>query len=131
MPWIDGEFHAKANANGEVRHETRLSAPISGTVVKYKVKTTSGCEGRVHATVLTIARISDPGDRIEIHNSVPDCTEIEDEVKPNYRVRGGEQYDLALTATGFSNGEQVQGTAGVFYTLFFSLEDDESRGPQA
>ena len=130
MPWIDGEFHATANANGEVRHDARLSAPVSGRVLKYKVKSTSGCEGRVHATILMISRVSDPADRIEIRTSIPDCTEVEGDVMPNYRVQGGEQYDLALAATGFGNGEQLQGNASVFYTLFFSLEADDSQRPK-
>lgn len=123
MPWIEAEFTAEADANGEICNEERLSAPASGRLRNYKVKTTSGCRNRSHRTHLTITRVSDPADRIEINIEIGDCSDVEREIDPPYRFRSGEDYDVLLTAAGFDEGEHVEGTAGLYYTLFFKLNE--------
>lgn len=118
MPWVDGDFDTAANEHGTIHHEQRLSAPVSGKIIKYRAKTTTQCNGRAHETVLVIAKADDPNDRIEIRSNIRDCSETDGELDKAYRVEGGKDYDLVITSSGFSAGEQVQGVAGVFYSLF-------------
>jgi hypothetical protein len=118
MPWIDAKFAIDANSSGEISHEQRLSAPASGRLRRYKIKTTAGCHNRSHTIHVCITRVSDPRDKITIKVDVEDCTELKNEIDPPYRVRSGEEYDIRLTAIGFDPGEHIEGTAAVFYTLF-------------
>jgi hypothetical protein len=127
MPWIDGEFTSNANADGLIRNEQRLSAPLSGKLKKYKIKTITGCQGRSHATHVLITRVNDPTDKLEINVDIKDCVELEREIDPPYRIRR-EEYEVRLTAIGFDPDERVEGVAGVFYGLFLELDLDTDDG---
>lgn len=121
MPWIDAEFSADADSNGEFHHVDRVTAPVAGRILRYKVKTLSGCKNRTHNASLTISRVSDPNDTIEIKIDVEDCKEVERLISPPFRVRSGEVYEVKLSVNNFDGNEHVEGSGGVFYTLFFDL----------
>jgi len=116
MPWIDGDFDATSNSNGEIVYDGELVAPASGRLIGYRVETTSGCEQRAHATVLVIVRADDPDDKLEIGPiDVPDCEEKRGIV--DFKVRKGKTYLSKLQSKGFKPSETVKGKAGVNYSL--------------
>jgi hypothetical protein len=127
MPWIDADFTTTADRSGVIQNQQTLTAPASGKLKSYRVKTTSGCAGRTHPTELTITRSDDPGDSRTITASVSDCTELENDIDPPYRVQSGKTYEVQLSSGRFSAGERIDGTAGVFYSLFLELSNEGTR----
>jgi hypothetical protein len=125
MPWIDIDFDADADS-GEIRSSKTVSAPLSGRIRKYKLETSTGCEDRVHKTKLTITRVREPDDQLEIDIDVKDCLEIDGVIDPPYRVRAGEDYHVSLLSTGFKENEHVEGSASLYYTFFFSFKSDDN-----
>jgi hypothetical protein len=121
MPWVEAEFHANAAPDGVVSQNKRLTAPLSGILKKYKVKTTGGCQNRIHPTSLLVKRVSDPSDMIQINLNIADCTDYEQDVTPPFHVKGGQDYDITLVSKAFGSGELVSGSAGVYYTIWFEL----------
>ena len=123
MPWIDSEFTTNAQADGLLRYEQRLSAPLSGKLKKYKIHTRTGCHGRSHAAHVLLTRVNDPTDTLDITVDIQDCVALERAIDPPYRIRR-EAYEVRLTASGFEPDERVEGVAGVFYALFIELDLD-------
>ena len=117
MFWAKTDFNATTTPNGVIEKNIRISAPISGKLKKIKVKTSSGCQGRTHPTSLLIKRVGDNSDMVKIDLNISDCTEAEHDISPPFSVRGGQDYDIALTSNGFGSGELVKGNIGVYYSL--------------
>jgi len=122
MPWIDAEFSAVANEDGEFDEQQKLVAPIGGHISAYKLETSIGCEGRIHPTRLIIQREDDSEDKLVVGPiNLQDCTKYEGAISPRFRVRSGKTYVLALKSGGFKNLETIDGTAAVKYGFFLDF----------
>ncbi len=121
MPWAEADFQATASSNGVIGQSKQLSSPLSGILKKYKLKTTSGCQSRIHPPNLLVTRVSDPSDRVEINLNIADCTDYEQDITPPFHVQCGQAYQITLTSKEFGSSEPVSGSAGVYYTLWFEL----------
>jgi len=118
MPWLETEFRARVGPDGRFQGETEAEAPAGGKLREYKVKTTSGCGGRVHPTVLIIQREDNLGDKLELHTDLRDCEEHQADIDPPFQIRGGRRYIIRLTSEGFDPDEEIEGEAAVRYTFF-------------
>ncbi|WP_169981147.1 WD40 repeat domain-containing protein [Tautonia rosea] len=69
--------------------------------------------------------MDDPDDKIEI-GPIPvlDCTELDRQIDPPFRIRKDQSYVVSLHSVGFKSNEKVEGRAAIEYSLFVDLSND-------